>query len=139
MATSFEIDDSELDEWFEKLEYFENHFPKETRRVMGRVGTKAKNIVKKEAKSRVKKKTGNYLRSIKRGRTFKSRADEWTVRVYSNAPHSHLIERGHRVVVNGKEVGYVKGKNVFKRAGREIESNYHEMVAEEMDKELKKI
>jgi len=141
MAVSFEIDDSELDEWVEKIEYFENQFPKEARRVMGRVGTKAKNIVKKEAKRRVKKKTGNYLKSIKRGRTFKSNMDEWTTRVYSDntAPHAHLIEWGHRVVVNGKEVGYVKGKKVFERSKKEVERNYNQMVAEELDKELKKI
>lgn len=137
MAVSFEIDDRELDEWFEKLEYFENHFPKESRKVMNKVGLRARNIVKKEAKRTVKRKTGNYLRSIKRGKTFKSNADEWTTRVYSDskAPHAHLIEFGHE-----QEGGdYVEGRHIFKRSKALIEREYHNIVAEELDKQLKKI
>ena len=106
------------------------------------MGTKAKNIVKKTAKREVDELTGNYFRSIKKGKTFKNNADEWAVRVYPSAkiaPHAHLIEYGHRLVINGKEVGFVKGKFVFDKSKKEIEQNYHQMVAEELDKELKKI
>jgi hypothetical protein len=145
MAVDFEIDDSELDEWLEKLEYFENHFPKETRRVMSKVGNEAKKIIKKEAKKSLKKKTGNYLKSIKKSNTYKTDRDEWTVKVHSDAPHAHLIEHGHKIVKGGKlgkggkEIGFVRGKKIFKKAGYKIEKEYTKIVAEKMDEELKKI
>jgi len=138
----FEIDDSELHAWQETLRFFEANFPKESKRVMGKVGNQAKKIVKAEAKQRVKKITGNYLKGIRRGKVFESDQGEWTVRVfpsYKIAPHAHLIETGHRIVVNGEERGFVPGKRIFEKAGRSIEKDFHNIVEEEMDKELKKI
>lgn len=138
----FEIDDSELHEWQETLRFFEANFPKESKRVMGKVGNQAKKIVKAEAKQRVGRVTGNYFKSIKRGKVFVSDQGEWTVRVfpsYKIAPHAHLIENGHRLVINGQEVGFIHGKRVFDKAGRSVEKEFHRIVEEEMDKELSKI
>jgi len=142
MSDMFDIDDKDLLKWSEALQYFEDQFPKESKRVMGRVGKQVKNIVKAEIKSRVGKKTGNYLKSIKRGKVFVSDNGEWTVRVfpsYGIAPHAHLIEKGHRIVINGEEHGYVHGKRIFEKAGKAIEREFDRIVEEEIDKELKKI
>ena len=143
MSDMFEIDDSDLLEFSEALRMFEQRFPKEAKRVMGRVGNEAKKIVKAEIKQRVGLKTGNYLKSIKRGKVFLSDEAEWTVRVfpsYKIAPHSHLIEDGHRIVgKDGIERGYVHGKRVFVHAGRKIEKDFHRIVEEEIDRELSKI
>ncbi len=138
----FEIDDTDLLKFSEALKQFEIQFPKEARRVMGRVGNEAKKIVKAEAKRRVGKKTGNYFKSIKRGKIWLSDTDEWTVRVYPSsgiAPHAHLIEDGHWLVKNGQQIGYVHGKRVFEKAGKEVERQFNDIVAREIDKELSKI
>lgn len=142
MNDVFDIDDSDLLEFSEALRLFERDFPKESKRVLGKVGNRAKNIVKAEVKRRVGQKTGNYLKSIRRGKVFLSDSNEWTVRAfpsYKIAPHAHLIEKGHRLVKNGEELGFVHGKRVFDKAGRAIEKDFHRIVEEEMDKELNKI
>lgn len=142
MNDVFDINDSDLLEFSESLRMFERNFPKESKRVMGKVGNEAKKIVKSEVKRRVGTKTGNYLRSIKRGKVFISNSAELTVRVfpsYKIAPHAHLIESGHRLVKNGSEVGFAQGKRVFEHAGRAIERDFNRIVEEEIDKELDKI
>jgi hypothetical protein len=142
MSDIFEIDDSDLLAWSEVLKQFERDFPKESKRVMSKVGNEAKKIVKAEIKNSVGTKTGNYLKSIKRGKVFLSDNGEWTVRVfpsYKIAPHAHLIEYGHRLVKNGEELGYVHGKRPFERAGRALDREFHRIVEQELDKELSKI
>lgn len=142
MSDMFEIDDSDLLEFSEALRIFERNFPKESKRVLRRVGNEARKIVKAEIKQRVGRKTGNYLKSIRRGRVFESNYGELTVRVFPSyrvAPHAHLIEKGHRIVRNGNEIGYVQGKRVFDKAGRTIEREFSKIVEEEIDKELSKI
>ena len=48
------------------------------------------------------------------------------VRVYSYAPHAHLIEEGHRMVTHdGREVGFVKGHHVFEVAAKGFESEFY--------------
>jgi len=142
MADIYDIDDTDLDEFREAIDYFTKNFPRESRRVLGKVGTAAKKIAKAEAKQRVGKVSGNYYKSIKRGRVFCSGNDELTVRVfpsYKIAPHAHLIEKGHRIVRGSQELGWAPGKLVFEKAGHAIERDFHKIVEREMDKELSKI
>ena len=48
------------------------------------------------------------------------------IRVYSSAPHAHLIEEGHRIVTHdGTEVGFVRGHHVFELAAKEFESQFY--------------
>lgn len=142
MSDIFEIDDSDLLAWSEVLKQFERNFPEESKTVMRNVGNQAKKIVKAEVKKTVGTKTGNYLKSIKRGKVFLSDNGEWTVRVfpsYKIAPHAHLIENGHILIKNGEEIGFIQGKRPFERAGRAIEREFHRIVEQELDKELSKI
>lgn len=133
-----EIEDVGMDEFRETLTYFEKNFPKESKKLMNKVGTKVRTIVRKKARQLVKKKTGNYLKAIKKGKVFKSGTNELTVRVYPSskrAPHAHLIEKGHRIVTkDGREVGFKTGYHVFDKAGTEIDSQYTEIVEKELDK-----
>ncbi len=132
-----------MDEFRESLSYFEKNFPREARQMMGKVGTKVRTIVRRVARQKVKKDTGNYLKSIRRGKVFKNASEEWTVRVfpsYNIAPHAHLIEKGHRMVTkSGEEVGFVKGKRVFESAQNEIEREYTKIIEAELDKALRKL
>jgi len=139
----FNIEDKGMDEFRDALTYFEKNFPKESKKMLRKVGLKARNIVRKQAKKKVNKLTGNYLKSIKKGRVFVSDTNEITVRVYPSskiAPHAHLIERGHRnVSKDGSEHGFTPGKYVFEDAGRKIEQEYTKIIETEFDKILKKL
>ena len=59
------------------------------------------------------------------------------VRVYSYAPHAHLIEEGHRLVTHdGREVGFVRGRHVFEVAAKEFEPEFYTDLDEMLDEEL---
>ncbi len=140
--STIDIDDSEFLEFFEALESFEKKLPEEAKKALGKVGNEVKKIIKSEAKRNVKKKTGNYLKSIKKGRVWEENGN-FSVRVFprfKTAPHFALIERGHRIVTkDGKEIGFVPGKRIFERANNEIGRNFERIIEEEVLKELDKI
>ena len=77
-----------------------------------------------------------YLKSIKRGKVYQYNGAQ-AVRVYSTAPHAHLIEDGHRMVTHdGREVGFVPGHHVFEIAGTEFEAQYLTDVDDFLDREV---
>ena len=117
----FEIDG--LDEMTEALSQVQELYPKEIKKFMQKEGTKLKNRTKKKAKSSVKKKTGNYLEGIKRGKYYKydeNGAD--SIRVYAGKPahHGHLLEYGHRTLNNNMTRAY----HIFKTTADDFESTY---------------
>ncbi|MBU7320278.1 HK97 gp10 family phage protein [Paenibacillus oleatilyticus] len=116
-------------------------FPKEAKALMRRSGTKARAIVARRARTSVKKKKGNYFRSIKRGKVWvDASSGEYKIRVYSRAPHAHLIEKGHRIVdKNGKEHGFQKGYFVFDKAAAEINNQWTSILEEEFHKIMSKL
>ena len=67
-------------------------YPKEAKKFLQKQGNKLKAKAKKKAKSKVKVKKGNYLKGFKRGKVYKYKGEEDTVRVYNSMPHAHLIE-----------------------------------------------
>lgn len=79
------------------------------------------------AKKRLKKVTGNYLKGIKDGKSYEFKGS-YACRVYSKAPHAHLIEYGHRITKekNGEELGRVEGKNIFKDTANEFKEEFEE-------------
>ena len=82
---------------------------------------------------------GQYHKSIKRGKVYDYNGAH-AVRVYSTAPHAHLIEEGHRMVTHdGREVGFVPGHHVFETAGREFETQYLVDVEDFLDEEVRSL
>lgn len=81
-------------------------------------------VVKKEtltvARSKTKQKTGYYLRSIKSGKSYKY-GDRMAVRVFSYAPHAHLIEQPFTMRNRRKS----NGKWIFYQARKNTESSYY--------------
>lgn len=67
------------------------------------------------AKTRIKKRTGNYLKGIKEGKIYTYK-NNFSQRVYSAAKHAHLIEEGHKIIrkKEGIELGKTEGKNILK-------------------------
>ncbi|SFB62600.1 Bacteriophage HK97-gp10, putative tail-component [Cohnella sp. OV330] len=137
----FEIDDREIDVFSRELAKLQQHYPKEARQIMLRSGTKARAIISRKAKQLVHKVTGNYLRSIKRGKVWIDEGAGWyKVRVYTRSPHGHLIEYGHRIVDKaGNEHGFARGYHVFDKAANEIADQWDEILEREFDRIMDKL
>lgn len=136
-----EIDLRELDAFIKELDNLQKLFPKQARQLIMKIGSKARTIVVKKAKQFVKKKSGNYLKSIKRGKPWEDKGTgEYKIRVYTRAPHGHLIEKGHRIVSkDGKEHGFKEGYFVFDKAAKDIDKQWDEIVRKEFDKIMDKL
>lgn len=100
------------------LKLAEETMPRECKKFMRREGGRLKTATKREARSTIKKKTGNYLNGVKNSRAWRSSSGDYGDKVYSNAPHGHLIEYGHKVVThNGRDTGFrAKDFHIFEKA-----------------------
>lgn len=81
------------------------------------------------ANNKIKKKTGNYIKSLKRGRVFTFEGNVHKCSVFSYAPHAHLIEYGHKMLdknKNSTKLEKVKGKEIFKEAREEFSKEFEE-------------
>ncbi|MGL5583550.1 MAG: HK97 gp10 family phage protein [Cetobacterium sp.] len=97
---------------------------KETKKFLKKEGVKLKNKTISVAKSRVKKKTGNYIKGIKSGKVYEYQG-AYACRTYSTAPHAHLIEYGHiKKDRTGKEHGFQRGYHVFTTAKKDFEDEF---------------
>ena len=128
-----------LDELTDTMLMIEENYPKDIKRFMKKEGNKLKKkTLGTVQSSTLGKITGNYEKGIKRGKPYKydgNGAD--SIRVYSNAPHAHLIEYGHEIVHSGggrmkkekrkEQYGtgnYTRAFQLFRRAADEFESTY---------------
>ena len=121
--SGFSTDD--LEELEREVLRLAKKYPKEAKKFLQKQGNKLKARVKKKAKSKVKDKTGKYLKSFKRGKVYKYKGEEDTVRVYNSSPHAHLIERGHIIKdKNGKEYGFKKGEFILEDSQKEFHDEF---------------
>lgn len=134
------LDIDELTEFTNRLAGINDREVK--KRVTNMLRTEGANLRKETiavAKSKIKKKTGNYLKGVKRGKVYLYQGDTWSIRTYSTQPHAHLIEYGHDMVVGGKKgkggevKGYVTGKKIFQTAERRYEPEYFKAVDKMVD------
>ena len=117
------FDTSSLLELARDLQRCGDAYAKKEKKFIQKEGTKLRSRTRKEAK-RVRKKTGKYHASIKRGKPYRYHGSQ-AIRVYSAAPHAHLIENGHRLILpGGREAGFVPGKHIFETAARNFEQTY---------------
>ena len=138
-----DFDFSELTEFERELLSLAQGFEKgkEAKRFLRNSGNKLKRRTLKHAKASVKKKSGNLFKGIKRGKVYHyPPTGALAVRVYAGKPayHAHLVDKGHRIVVDGKEVGFVKGKHFFEAGAKEYEPQYYEDVEKFLDDMLDK-
>jgi len=133
------FDASELDAYAGELQKVAREFPKKEKIFMQKEGRKLRAKTLREART-LGKKTGNYLKSIKRGKAYRYEDDTMAIRVYSTAPHAHLIEEGHRIVTpEGKEAGFVPGRHIFEIAGKAFEHEYVTDIDEFLDEVVEKL
>lgn len=117
---------------------------KEIKKFLNKHGNKAKKVTLKIANSKVKKKTGNYHKRFKTGKVHKDDDNNWAVRVYNNAPHSHLLEDGYDLVKGGKKgkggkvIGKVKGKKVLSKFEKDYAKTFYKECEDLVDDLLEK-
>lgn len=145
------------------LKLASEQMPKETRKLMNKEGNKLKKKTLQLANQRVnvgdsdEKKHTKYHKSIKKGRVYFYKVDgAMSIRVYSSAPHAHLIEYGHRMVTGGKidrtkgmrkqrtektgrvmqkegQEVFIKGKHVFEDAAKAFASEFYADIEQFVD------
>ena len=115
----------------------EVRLPRENYKIMRKIGSKARTIVARKARKLVKKQDNTYHKRWKRSKSF-YKFGEYGVTVYNSAPHAHLIEYGHKQVLNppkpngkgvipgkgiGEEVGFVQGRFVLEQGIKDFDSS----------------
>ena len=130
------FDVTELDTFARNMQRSAQQFQRKQKTFLLKEGTKLKRKTVSRART-LGRKTGNYIKSIKRGKVYEYDGAQ-AVRVYSTAPHAHLIEEGHRMVLHdGTEVGFVPGHHVFEVAAKGFEPQYLEDVDNMLDEAVK--
>ena len=150
------IDLSELDEYADWVAKMSRNWPKKVKKSMQKSGTELKRRTLRQIRLvNLGTKTGNYKAGIKRGK-FYTKDGASLIRVYSNAPHAHLIEEGHAQVVNpgkgkgnghgvrpgkgiGRKVGYVAGREVFAKAEEAYTEQFHRNCEDLLDEVVDEI
>ena len=104
------------------LQLGKEDFPKETKKFVKKSAVKLSKLSVDVAKSKLKKKTGNYLKGFKSGKVYIYSGD-FCCRTYNGSPHAHLIEYGHNKITQKtkRNLGFVEGKYVLKEATNKFE------------------
>src|SRR5699024_214889 len=115
--------------------------PRESKRMMGKAGTKLNTYAKREARGAIDHTsgTGNYYKGFKRGKVFEDGEGKVVVRAINSAPHAHLIEYGHRIVRGGRTVGYAPGRLIMHAASKKFDSSgeFEKIISSELDRMLR--
>lgn len=127
------------------LAYFADHMAsqgkslsKRAKKMMRQQGTQLKRQTLRQMRIlNIRTITGNYKAGIRRGKLYEQ--DGATlIRVYSNAPHAHLIEDGHMVETkNGSKK--VPGRQVFARAAEAHAPKFQEACEDLLDEVIRDI
>lgn len=133
-----ELDFSELSEFnASMLRMVEKDFPNEAKKFMQRAGNALTKDMRQNYRRLTKRKTGNLIRGLSRGRAYFYAGDEYQIRVKNKAPHAHLIEHGHRVVGHKPNMTfkgkYVKGRHVAGMSANQFGKKYVELADKFVD------
>lgn len=134
------LDTRELEAFAEQLVRVADENPRRAKRFMQKQGTILKGMTLRTAKQRVKRKTGNYFNSIKRGKVYTYGGKNiHAIRVFSAAPHAHLIEDGHRVFSYGQGSGFAPGKHVFSDARKDFQGKFETASEDFLDEMIREV
>lgn len=112
------------------LQVATRELPKESLRIVRKMGTRARTMAAKKGRAEVGNVSGTYRRGWKLGKAFK-RGSAYMIYVKNLSPHAHLIEDGHRIVGNdGKEHGFQEGKHVLQNSMKEFEDTEMDQILE---------
>lgn len=144
----------------------EKNAEKVFKKAMQTSGNKLVREVRKKGKALVTKRDNVYHKKFKRGKVFIDPEGDITVRALNTAPHAHLLEYGHRQVINppkdgetyvtkiggedfktlnkveegkgiGQQVGFIRGRKVMEKGAKEFEQKREDI--QEISKALDKL
>ena len=146
------LNTNEIDKFAESVyEFASKEMPKETKKFIKKEGKNLLQETQREAIfSGVHHKSHKYYDSIKQGRVYKYKQNgAINNRVYSSDQKAHLLEYGHRQVLNpgkdgkvapigngkfakgvkpgkgiGKEIGFVEGYHIFENSAKRYDGEY---------------
>lgn len=132
------FDFSELGELIDSFNTLGQQFPKETDKLLKKAGSTLGRWIKKGYRLKTKKITGNLLKNVKPGKPFVYGKDNRQIRVYSKAPHAHLVDYGHQMLDKNKNpvkhgTSFVKGRKVVATEQKAFESEFYTMVDKWID------
>lgn len=140
------------DLWIENLESTSQNFSKSGKAHMRKEVRKLQRKTRAAAR-KAGIKSGPYTKSIKAGKAW-GKNKNYGARVYSGAPHAHLVEEGHDQVQNppkpvgrgvipgkgiGEVIGHVDGKWVFQQAQKEFEPQFEKDTDEWLEEMIYKL
>lgn len=146
MSGIIELDFSELTK-FQKdtLSGVQKRFPGEAKRFIRDAGNIYRRKLRTAYKDETKKKTGNLLRGIDRGKPYVYNGNEYQIRVYNKAPHAHLIEHGHKLwrhLPNEKKAvktdKWVKGRNIAGKAANNFSKEFTKLAQDFVDETIER-
>ena len=114
-----------IDELIKTFDKMESRFESKATAMLAAQTRQAKKRVKQQTPVSNKKHKGGKDKPLKQ--TWKEKKPKeyqngkYVVgMVYNNAPHGHLYEDGHRLIVRGREIGRVEGRKVLKKTMDEV-------------------
>lgn len=129
MSNSVNLDISEWESFNKRvLELAEETMPRETKKFMRREGGRLATTTRKLARSTVKKKTGNYFKSIKSSKAWRNSQGGYGVYAlasHKTGPHAHLLEYGHRIVIGKRDTGKkTRDFRIFEKAAGDFDKKF---------------
>lgn len=130
------FDYTELDELNRDILKLANEtMPKESKKFLRKEGTKMTRTMKRKLKTGYKKKTGNLVKMVRKGKAHYSPANGAYRIEIKFAPHMNVVDYGHRNWKNGK---MVRGKEIKDREEEKFSEEFEEDVLDFIDDLLDK-
>lgn len=128
-----------LNELMNGLEKTVEKFPKITAAFLKGEGNILRKNVRKIAKKKIGVKTGNYMKGFDKTKPEISKAN-CAIKVFNDAPHSHLIEYGtvKRSTKKGANRGFMKGAFILEEAAKNFEGQFSKDIEDKLVDELLK-
>lgn len=136
------LDYKDLSEFNQNMiKSLKNH-PREAKFFINKMGIEFRKVLRNQYKRDTKRKTGNLLKGIKKGKGFFYKPySAYSVRVFNVAPHAHLIELGHRMLTKNRKTtrkSKVSGRFVMDKAESQFRSVFERNAEKYIDKLLEK-
>lgn len=130
------FDFKELDDFAKAL--LENGMrdqPKRTRKFLNQQGYALRKKTRETAKKLVKKRSGTYHKSFRKGKVYNYKGDKnnQAVRVYNASPGAGAIENGRRYKKKDGTEWFKPGAHAMETAAKEFEPEYLEALDDLLD------
>lgn len=137
MAESFEFNVEGLEELEQDLKEAIKKAPAQAEETLKRLARKFKASAKERAEAELKhtdRKDEDKKKAIREkwGSRIVDDGLIMTALVWNSARHFHLIENGHNLIKNGKNLGFVPGKHIMEKT----RNDYEDIVPKQFEKML---